>query len=244
MVQHFLAVVFAATTLLVSCSNQQTQNKETRVSDTTLLSAAEFSGKIKNTSNVQILDVRTPEEFSNAHIPNAINVNWKGDFATGLADVHKNQPVLVYCLSGGRSASAADYLRKNGYTNVYELDGGLLKWKAGKFEVVADTENPTQDSGMTLKQFEALLVTDKYVLVDFYATWCGPCKMMEPALEDIAATMSDKVTIVRIDVDKNEEISKHFEVESLPTVQIYKNQKLVWEDIGYKTKKQLVNQLK
>jgi thioredoxin 1 len=244
MVQYFLGFVFAATTLLVSCSNQQTQTKAITVSDTTLLSAEEFSQKIKKEPNALILDVRTPEEFSEAHIANATNVNWKDNFASGITEINKNQPVLVYCLSGGRSASASDYLRKNGYTQVYELQGGLLKWQASNFEVVADTVTAAQDSGMTLQQFEALLVTDKYVLIDFYATWCGPCKMMEPALEDIAATMSDKVIVVRIDVDKNEELSKHFEVESLPTVQIYKNKKLVWEDIGYKTKKQLVSQLK
>jgi thioredoxin 1 len=67
---------------------------------------------------------------------------------------------------------------------------------------------------------------------------------MELHLKEIAETMADKVTVVRIDVDKNPTLSQHFEIESLPAIHIYKNKKLVFDDIGYKTKKQLINQLK
>jgi len=137
-------------------------------------------------------------------------------------------------------------LQANGFKEVYELEGGIMKWKASNLPVVIDAA-PTEDASiedMSLEEFKKLLQTDKYVLVDFYAAWCGPCKQMEPDLKDIAETMKDKVIVIRIDVDKNPTISKHFEIESLPTIQIYKNQKLIWEDMGYKTKKQLMHQLK
>lgn len=96
---------------------------------------------------------------------------------------------------------------------------------------------------MSLQEYEALLKTDKYVLVDFYATWCGYCKMMDPSLEEIAQTMGDKVEVIRIDAEQNEELAKHFKIESFPTLKIYKNQKLTWQNIGYQTKKQLLKQL-
>lgn len=236
-------------TWFVSCSNQQqTQQGSTVSADSVKLSAAAFNAKLNQTPNAIILDVRTPDEYAKGHIANAKNMDWNGaDFKTASSGLDSTKPVFVYCMSGGRSASATDFLIKKGYS-VYELDGGIMQWKAANLPLVTDANSsapadvPT--SGMTVAQFQKLLETDKYVLVDFYATWCGPCKQMEPALIEIAETMSDQVVVIRIDVDQNEEISKHFEIESLPTVQIYKNKKLTWEDIGYKTKKQLVSQLK
>jgi thioredoxin 1 len=242
--------ITACATCFVSCSNQQQTQQGNNVSaDSLKLAATDFNSKIIQTPNAIILDVRTPDEFAKGHIANAKNIDWNNSDAFNIAikSLDTTKPLLIYCMSGGRSASASSALRAKGFS-VYELDGGIMKWKAADLPVVTDANSaapadiPT--SGMTLAQFQKLLETDKYVLVDFYATWCGPCKQMEPALKEISETMSDKVVVVRIDVDQNEEISKHFEIESLPTVQIYKNKKLTWEDIGYKTKKQLVNQLK
>ena len=227
-----------------ACSNQQQAQAVTQTTDSVQLSAEAFNAKLAHTKDAILLDVRTPAEFSEAHISNAKNVDWNdANFKTAATQLDKTKPVFVYCLSGGRSSSSVEFLLANGFEEVYELEGGIMKWKAAKLPLVVDP-SPTATADMTLEEFQKLLQTDKYVLVDFYATWCGPCKQMEPDLKDIAETMKDKVVVVRIDVDKHPTISKHFEIESLPTIQIYKNQKLVWEDIGYKTKKQLVNQLK
>lgn len=229
---------------LSACSNQHQAQATTQTADSLKLSAVAFNDKLENAKDPILLDVRTPDEFSEAHIKNAKNVDWNGsDFKIAAAQLDKSKPVFVYCLSGGRSASSAEFLRANGFNEVYELEGGIMKWKAADLPLVVDP-SPTAKADMTLEEFQKLLQTDKYVLVDFYATWCGPCKQMEPDLKDIAETMKDKVVLVRIDVDKHPTITQHFEVESLPTIQIYKDQKLVWEDIGYKTKKQLTNQLK
>ncbi|WP_299253465.1 thioredoxin domain-containing protein [uncultured Cytophaga sp.] len=238
-----MMVVFFATSLS-ACSNQQSA---AATNDTLKLNALQFSNMVKATANPTLLDVRSEEEFNKEHIKNAKNVNWNGsDFKTQVAPLNKKEPVFVYCLSGGRSASAANYLRSEGFEKVYELDGGMLKWNAATLPVEkGNTPSVAQsEQEMSLVEFQKLLETDKYVLVDFYAIWCGPCKQMEPDLKDIAETMSDKVTVVRIDVDKNPTLSQHFEIESLPAIHIYKNKKLVYDDIGYKTKKQLVNQLK
>lgn len=234
------------TSSLSACSHQQSGGV-TQNSDTLILQADQFNKKLLSTTNPLLLDVRSADEFNKEHIKGAQNVNWNGeDFKSEALKLNKTTPVFVYCLSGGRSASAAAYLRSEGFTTVYELDGGMLKWNAANLPVENGLKESeaTSEKEMTLEEFNKLLETDKYVLVDFYAVWCGPCKQMEPDLKDIATTMADKVTVVRIDVDKNPTISKHFEIESLPSIHIYKNKKLVFDDIGYKTKKQLVNQLK
>jgi thioredoxin 1 len=229
---------------MTACSNQQQAQAVTQTTDWVQLSAEAFNEKLKQTKDAILLDVRTPAEFSEAHIPNAKNVDWNDvNFKTEATQLDKSKPVFVYCLSGGRSASSVEFLLANGFKEVYELEGGIMKWKAAELPLVVDP-SPTAKADMTLEEFQKLLQTDKYVLVDFYATWCGPCKQMEPDLKEIAETMKDKVIVVRIDVDKHPTISQHFEVELLPTIQIYKDQKLVWEDVGYKTKKQLMNQLK
>ena len=237
-----MAIVLAIA--LSACSNQQQAQAVTQVPDSVKLSAIVFNDKLENTKDAVLLDVRTPDEFMEAHIKGAKNIDWNStDFKTRTEQLDKSKPVFVYCLSGGRSASSVEFLLANGFKEIYELQGGIMKWKAANLPLIIDP-SPTATADMTLEEFQKLLQTDKYVLVDFYATWCGPCKQMEPDLKDIAETMKDKVVLVRIDVDKHPTISKHFEIESLPTIQIYKDQKLVWEDIGYKTKKQLLNHLK
>ena len=247
MKRYIFRITFLFSISLHACSNQQQAKAVIQVTDSVQLSASLFNEKLKNTEDAILLDVRTKKEFLEAHIKNAINMDWNStDFKTQVAQLDKSKPIFVYCLSGGRSKSSVDYLQKNGFEKVYELDGGIMKWNASSLPLVReDAPNEVvSNADMTLEEFQKLLQTDKYVLVDFYATWCGPCKQMEPDLKEIAETMKDKVILVRVDVDKNTIISKHFEIESLPTIQIYKNQKLVWEDIGYKTKKQLINQLK
>lgn len=96
---------------------------------------------------------------------------------------------------------------------------------------------------MTRPQFDALLDSDKLVLVDFYADWCGPCKKMTPYLEEIKTEMSDKVTLVRINTDDNPELAQQLSIEGLPTLLLFKNKSLVWQNVGYIPKEEVVKQL-
>jgi rhodanese-related sulfurtransferase len=110
----------------------------------------DFAEKIKTTENAQILDVRTPEEFESNHIDNAVNVNWNGeDFETKVAAYDKSKPVFVYCLSGGRSKKAASKLNELGFTTIYELEGGIMKWNAEGF-----SKPSTANAGMTMDEFK------------------------------------------------------------------------------------------
>lgn len=243
---NYKLIIFSlGSALLFSCTNHQQAQAAAPISvETKRISAAEFSERTRAAETVTILDVRTRQEYKEGHIENAINMDWNAvDFQKQASELDKSKPVYVYCLRGARSAAASEYLAKNGFVEIYDLEGGMTKWREAHLAEVSDT-TVVSDAGMTVQQYEALLKTDKYVLVDFYATWCGPCKGMEPILDDIARTMGETVEIIRIDTDQNEELSKHFEIEFLPTIKIYKNQKIVWDIEGAQTKEQLLKHLK
>jgi thioredoxin 1 len=84
------------------------------------------------------------------------------------------------------------------------------------------------------KEFKELLEKEGLVLVDFYATWCGPCKMMTPVLEELAETLKDDVTIAKIDVDQESDLASEYRISSIPTLVLLKNGKPVDSAIGYR----------
>lgn len=223
--------------LINSCSNGQSQNSEMN----TNLSAGEFAEKISRMPDAPLIDVRTPGEFIKGHLDNAVNIDWNGNtFDNHVALLDKNQPVMIYCLSGNRSASAAGKLRAKGFTKVYELRGGIMKWNAAGLPV---TGSKNKNTGMSVPDFERLLETEKLVLVDFYADWCLPCKKMKPYLEEISKEMADQVEVVRINVDENSGLYKELKIDAIPVLQIYKNKKLTWSNQGFITKERVVAQL-
>ncbi len=80
-------------------------------------------------ADLVVLDVRTPEEFAEGHLDNAVNVDfYANDFAGNLAALDKNVPYVLYCRSGNRSGTTAEQMRSLGFTEVYEVDGGILSW--------------------------------------------------------------------------------------------------------------------
>jgi thioredoxin len=211
--------------------------------DKTSLSAAEFAQKIKEIPDAPILDVRTPDEFEGGHLENAVNIDWNGsDFKERVAKMDKTSPVFVYCLSGGRSHAAAEYMRRQGFARIYEMKGGMMQWRAAGLPEVPGSKE--KKPGMTKQQFDALLASDKPVLIDFYAEWCAPCKRMKPDIEEITTEMKDKVKVIRLNVDENPELCKELHIDSLPVVQLYKDGKLTWTKTGYTAKDEIVKQLK
>lgn len=89
------------------------------------------------------------------------------------------------------------------------------------------------------KSFVDIINSDKAVLVDFSAEWCGPCKILSPILQEVKTTLGEQVTIIKVDVDKNKDLAFHYEIRGVPTLIIFKNGNILWRQSGVVPAKQL-----
>ena len=92
---------------------------------------------------------------------------------------------------------------------------------------------------INMEKFDDLITSNIPVLVDFYAEWCGPCKMMKPILEDVKAMKGEKVRVVKVDVDKHQELAAYYQIQSVPTLMIFKDGKQLWRQSGVLQAKEL-----
>jgi len=92
--------------------------------------------------------------------------------------------------------------------------------------------------------FNDIIQGDKPVLVDFFATWCGPCNYQGPILEELATAIGDEARIIKIDIDRNQAVAAKYNVRSVPTLMIFKNGEVKWKEAGVKEKEQLIQLLR
>jgi thioredoxin 1 len=83
-----------------------------------------------------------------------------------------------------------------------------------------------------MKTFEEIINSGKPVLVDFFAEWCGPCRMMGPILEEVKQTLGDKATVIKVDVDRNPGAAASFNVRGVPTLMLFRNGQVLWRQSG------------
>jgi len=116
------AMIFSV--LFINCKDQ---NKDTAIVE---LITVEEMDSLLEMEKVQLVDVRTPQEYADGHIEGAINIDFTDEnFETLLSEVDKSKPVAVYCGRGGRSGKCSAYMKKAGFTKIYDLDGGITEWK-------------------------------------------------------------------------------------------------------------------
>jgi thioredoxin 1 len=83
-----------------------------------------------------------------------------------------------------------------------------------------------------MENFSDIIRSNQLTLVDFFATWCGPCKMMHPVLEQLKQELGDSIRIIKIDVDKNETIAMQYRIQSVPTLMLFKGGEMKWRQSG------------
>jgi thioredoxin 1 len=221
------ALGFAAATSLLTffAACQGIAQKEGTTNKT--ISPTEFEQKLKQ-ADAQLIDVRTAEEYTDGGISGSVNMNYNGsDFDQQLATLNKEKPVLVYCLSGGRSGKAADKLNGMGFKEVYNLEGGIVQWRsegksAGKVK-----------QGMSLEDYTTATHAKGFVLVDFNAVWCAPCKKMLPWITQLAEEKKDQLVLLKIDADQNAQLLSDKGIKGIPYLELYKDGNLVWKQSGY-----------
>jgi len=186
------------------------------------------------TDKVILIDVRTPSEFSNGHIANAGNLDcYSPEFKRSLLLLPKDQPILIYCLSGNRSITAANILVENGYKNVYNLKNGMMDWYNQNMPVVRESNaKPDYDNNMEPEQFARLIGSDSLVFIDFYAPWCGPCRKMMPMVNDLKTEYNGKVIIIKVNVDASKNLVKELKLVGVPYLVLYKKGEVLYSKNG------------
>lgn len=203
----------------------------------TLLSPSDFETKMASTSG-QLLDVRTADEFGIDHLANATNLDiYSEKFDSEINKLDKQKTYYVYCQRGGRSANAGKKLRKSGFKNVYELDGGIASWTKDGKPVEKGKLAPATE--ISIAEYTELVKSQKIVLVDFSAKWCGPCKVLSPIVDKIGKARAAELKVVKLDVDANQALALHNTIDELPTLLWYKNGKLEMRMIGLRTEKDI-----
>ncbi|MBC9930695.1 rhodanese-like domain-containing protein [Chitinophaga qingshengii] len=202
--------------------------------------AAAFSKDIRQ-PGVQVFDVRTAEEYNTGHLPNALQADYtnKTEFNDRVKYLDKQKPVYIYCLSGGRSSKAAQWMRENGFSKVIELENGVNAWKQAGLPLEGVNEKKPQ---LTMDAYNKGTAKG-WVLTDVGAAWCPPCKQLEPVLTQFLK-QHQQVKLMKVDGGNDTDVMKTIGAKGLPTLILYKDGKEVWRKQGVATAEELAAAVK
>lgn len=190
---------------------------------------------------VQVFDVRTAEEYNTGHLPHALQADYtnKPEFHERVKYLDKQKPVYIYCLSGGRSSKAAQWMRENGFSKVVELENGVSAWKQAGLQLEGVSAKKPQ---LTMDAYNKDIAKG-VVLTDVGAEWCPPCKQLEPVLAAFLKS-HQQVKLVKVDGGNDTDVMKAIGAKGLPTLIVYKNGKEVWRKQGVATAEELAAAVK
>ena len=222
--------------VLISCGDSNSQVVQN-------IKAEKFQ-EFSNLNDGIIIDVRTAAEFNSGHIKDATNIDfYADDFESKLKIVRKDVPIYVYCRSGGRSSSAAKKMEKLGFSEVYNLLGGIGSWNSkGYITIKSKSVKQSEQPKFSISEIDEILNKNKTVLIDFSTQWCVPCKKMNPIIEEIQSENSE-VKVLFIDADVNKELIKKYQIKGVPVFIIFKNGKEAYRNVGVVLKSDLVKNL-
>ena len=201
----------------------------------------EFEKQLIATKGEQLIDVRTVQEFEKYRIKSAKNIDFRSpNFREEIEKLDKDKPVLVYCLSGVRSRTALAVFQNAGFKTVYNLDGGINAWsKLGK-PIDQDLSGKGE---LPSKEYEQIISSKGYVLVDFYAPWCAPCKKMLPIVEVLSKNYPEKFRLLTVDFDQNRLLAKEQSITSVPYLIVFKDGEKIWSKNSEATKEEIMKAL-
>jgi rhodanese-related sulfurtransferase len=206
----------------------------TKNTQTGLLTFEAFESKLKQAgANPQLIDVRTPEEFKLNHLKGSTNLDLKDETAVKqlIARLDPKRPVFVYSINNGRSGAFVKKLQEAHFTDACELPGGISKWIGAGRPVESVPGN-----GLTAAEYKKLIDSDKLVLVEVGSKFCGGCVKLVPVVESVDAENPGKLKVVRVEFFDNKQLGKELNIQSIPTLILYKGDKIVWRKNGKITK--------
>uniref|UniRef100_UPI00404B17B9 thioredoxin n=1 Tax=Flavobacterium sp. TaxID=239 RepID=UPI00404B17B9 len=91
-----------------------------------------------------------------------------------------------------------------------------------------------------MSSFHDIINSENPVLIDFYATWCGPCQLLIPVLKQVKDSLGDRISVIKIDVDKNQELASKYQIRGVPTMMLFQNGKQLWRQSGVLSKEEII----
>ena len=177
-----------------------------------------------------VLDVRTSQERANGFLANSTHIDFYDEaFLDKLNLLDKTKPIYVYCMVGGRSSKAANKIVKSGFNEVYNLNGGFLKWSNNNLPI----EIPEKINEVTTQQYnksflDSAINSNPNLLLYVSTKWCAPCKKMNPVIDSLSKNYTKELKVLKLDLDQNVFLNEVYDIQSIPLIVLYKNNQQVW----------------